>query len=222
MSVKTIVKGRNKKISEHFKSSEFDCHGDGCCTNTKYDDEIIKWLEQIRNYYKGPVNITSGYRCKKHNSDVGGNKNSGHINGTAVDITIKTKNGKKVTREEMSKYCESIGISRIGTYKNAPYMIHIGTGKKCYWLDSDYSITTFGGCKYSKPLLKTNEKIQRGDKGENVKYLQWWLKFRKLYHGNIDGDFGPKTEVAVDEYRKCKGWKKTGYVKQKAINELSR
>lgn len=212
--IKIYPKDSQKKLSEHFKLSEFHCHGNGCCKYTYVDEGILPYLEKIRAFFGKPLYINSGYRCYEHNKKVGGNRNSGHLKGKAVDIAF----GKDITREQLAKYAESIGVPRIGTYKNSPNMIHIGTGDKCYWLDSDYSIKTFGGCKYKKPTGR----FKKGSKGEGVKYVQWWLKFRGIYEGEIDGSYGPKTVEAVNKYRMKKGWKPSGVLYQKGIDNLDK
>lgn len=45
-------------------------------------------LQPIRNYYKKPVKINSGYRSPELNSLIGGSKTSDHCLGYAADIEI--------------------------------------------------------------------------------------------------------------------------------------
>lgn len=47
-------------------------------------------LQPIRDEYKKPIVISSGFRCKKLNKAVGGASNSDHIWGCAVDIHSKS------------------------------------------------------------------------------------------------------------------------------------
>ena len=44
MAIKTYVKGSPTQLSPNFKSREFDCHGNGCCSNTLIDDKLIVYL----------------------------------------------------------------------------------------------------------------------------------------------------------------------------------
>ena len=43
-------------------------------------------LDPARQKYGGPVLVNSGYRCPKHNAEVGGVANSQHMKGEAADI----------------------------------------------------------------------------------------------------------------------------------------
>ncbi len=56
-------------------------------------------------------------------------------------------------------------------------------------------------------VLRTNEPIEmpelkRGSKGDLVRRVQVVLKQISLYKGNLDGDFGAKTEAAVTAFQK--------------------
>ena len=76
------------KLSEHFDSSEFECHC-GKCAMPAIDSDLLELLEIVRSHFGKPVGITSGYRCEAHNKAVGGAKNSQHCQGIAADITVK-------------------------------------------------------------------------------------------------------------------------------------
>lgn len=49
---------------------------------------ISEVLECVRDFYFQPITITSGYRCPNVNKEVGGVKNSYHLQGLAVDLRI--------------------------------------------------------------------------------------------------------------------------------------
>ena len=138
-SVKTYVKGSPVQLSTNFKSTEFDCHGKGCCTKTLIDQKLIVYLQKIRNHFGKSVNINSGFRCKTHNASVGGASKSNHMDGEAADIQI---NGVKPI--EIAQYAESIGVLGIGVYS---WGVHIDTRTtKYFWYDGGESnVKTFGG-----------------------------------------------------------------------------
>ena len=64
-----------------------------CCGENKIHDEVIKHLNKALlflqdSFWSGvTVKVTSGYRCAKHNAEVGGAKHSLHIQGLAADTT---------------------------------------------------------------------------------------------------------------------------------------
>ncbi len=83
----------NKKVcnfSSYFKASEFKCKC-GKCTDTAYlDPKLVTYLDSLRIYYKKPVVITSGIRCKKYNNSLPGSSiTSSHMKGKAADVYIK-------------------------------------------------------------------------------------------------------------------------------------
>ena len=43
-------------------------------------------LDPAREAYGKPIKVNSGYRCPKHNAEVGGAKQSQHVKGEAADI----------------------------------------------------------------------------------------------------------------------------------------
>jgi len=49
-------------------------------------------FEKLRLSWGNPLKINSGFRCQKHNDEVGGVKNSRHAMGMAIDISTKKMN----------------------------------------------------------------------------------------------------------------------------------
>lgn len=94
------------KVSEHFEAKEFACK-DGSvelllCT------ELLEALEKIRNHFKSPCTINSGYRTPSWNAKVGGAGNSYHCKGMAADIRVKNVTPKKIA-EYASEIMENHG-----------------------------------------------------------------------------------------------------------------
>lgn len=155
MAIKTYAKGSNTKLSTNFNSSEFDCHGSGCCSSTLVDDKLVTYLQQIREHFGKPLNISSGYRCATHNKNVGGATNSRHAKGQAADIYITG-----VTPAEIAKYAESIGILGIGLYETNSdgFFVHVDTREtKSFWYgQNEASRTTFGGTTVANNKIDTS------------------------------------------------------------------
>ena len=68
---------RRMHITEQFTPSE------EIINNLK--ELCVHILQPLRDYI-GPLNISSGYRCPRLNSVIGGSKNSQHMTGQAGDI----------------------------------------------------------------------------------------------------------------------------------------
>jgi len=73
------------QLTTNFRLSEFYCP---CCGKAKISTALPRLLQQIRDEVGEPLTISSGYRCAKHNAEVGGVPNSDHTKGLAVDIPI--------------------------------------------------------------------------------------------------------------------------------------
>ncbi|MCS7233519.1 MAG: D-Ala-D-Ala carboxypeptidase family metallohydrolase [Synergistetes bacterium] len=83
------------KISFHFYLNEFECP---CCGTVKIDEILLQRLEALRILWGMPLRVTSGFRCEKHNKEVGGVDNSLHMQGRAVDLAVKEEDqGKFLT-----------------------------------------------------------------------------------------------------------------------------
>lgn len=155
MAVKTYKKGEKNRLSKNFESTEFDCHGKGCCSQTKIDEKLIDYLQQIADHFGKRVLVRkhSGYRCAKHNAAVGGAKYSKHVQGMAADFEVEG-----VKPAEVAKYAESIGVLGIGLYETAKdgYFVHIDTRtEKSFWYGkAQLHRDTFGGAP-AKPKLKS-------------------------------------------------------------------
>ena len=72
-----------------FKEKEFACK---CCgqlpplARENVKALVSEVLDPVREKLGMPIVVNSGYRCEKHNKDVGGVRNSQHLRGEAADI----------------------------------------------------------------------------------------------------------------------------------------
>lgn len=110
--IREFIKGKSEKISEHFSSSEFDCH---CmkddCRITYIDMALVDFLEKKRALWKKPIEVISGFRCTYRNQKCGGAKGSRHLIGQAADIKVDDMTG-----HQMAKDCQDAG--GMGVAKN--------------------------------------------------------------------------------------------------------
>jgi len=98
-----------KFSSRYFSSVDFACKH---CKITRIDDDLLEKLERVRQSLGFPLVITSGYRCSKHNKDVGGSERSSHLEGYAVDVKLPDGAMKLMFITQAIK----VGFKRIGVY----------------------------------------------------------------------------------------------------------
>jgi uncharacterized protein YcbK (DUF882 family) len=96
---------------KYFKLDEFNCK---CCGKNEMKKELLDRLDAARELAGVPFVIVSGYRCPKHNKEVGGVPDSAHTKGLAADI--RATNGKE--RFKILQALMLTGFDRIGVYKN--------------------------------------------------------------------------------------------------------
>lgn len=227
MATNTYKKGQRVKLSTNFVSTEFDCHGSGCCSSTLINPELVKYLQKIREHFNAPITITSAYRCITHNSRVGGATGSRHTKGDAADIVVKG-----VSPREVAKYAESIGIKGIGLYETSAdgFFTHIDTRPtKSFWYGQACAPrTTFGGNNSSgdsssNTSITNNSSVEisLNDTGTVVKEIQEMLKALN-YAIAVDGIFGLKTYAAVRDFQSKNGLVVDGIVGPKTLTALEK
>ena len=90
----------NKKVcsfSSYFTYKEFKCKCGKCSSPAYLNPKLITYLDEMRNYFKKPVVITSGIRCKEYNTSLpGSSKTSQHLKGNAADVYIKGVDPKEI------------------------------------------------------------------------------------------------------------------------------
>jgi len=118
------------QLSGNFTRDEFACK---CCGKNKTKKELITKLQRLRDFINLPIYIESGYRCKKHNSNVGGVVNSQHLLGKAADIMVK-KNNKWMSGRQIYRLVRKSKLFRnhgVGIYR---YFVHLDIrGKHARW-----------------------------------------------------------------------------------------
>ena len=116
----------NELLSRNFKKSELHCP---CCLQCKISPILLTRIQTLRDLF-GPIVITSGYRCIKHNKKIGGTKKSQHLKGNAVDIRVK--NLDSIRRFKLIKIVYELGFTGIGIGKNN-FHVDIRDGPPSSW-----------------------------------------------------------------------------------------
>ena len=63
-------------------------------------------LQPLRDHMNRPIIVNSGFRSKEVNKAVGGSKDSGHMLGTAADITMGSKTLNRLMYNYIRDNCE--------------------------------------------------------------------------------------------------------------------
>lgn len=101
------------RLTKDFTLEEFRCP---CCSGIKDSLQFrafVSHLQEARQNAGVPFLITSGYRCPKHNKEVGGINESAHTKGVAADIHAASSS----TKFAIIKGLLSAGFRRIGISK---------------------------------------------------------------------------------------------------------
>lgn len=118
------------RLSEHFDEKEFLCR---CCGAGKglIHPHLVIGLEMLRDLVKRPITVTCGYRCPKHNAEVGGVPNSYHVQGYAADIYVTG-----LSPYELAGQAARVPLffnGGIGIYPERSF-VHVDIGKKRRWM----------------------------------------------------------------------------------------
>tara|TARA_B100000780_G_C21099813_1_gene443790 strand:+ start:1482 stop:1859 length:378 start_codon:yes stop_codon:yes gene_type:complete len=105
-------------MTKNFNIKEFECKC-GCKMPEFVKNNVIELAEnlQIIRDEVGRLDLTNSYRCKDHNSDVGGSTSSQHLVGKAADVkseSIKPKEMAQIVNDLMKN--EKIKTGGIGIY----------------------------------------------------------------------------------------------------------
>lgn len=83
----------------YFDRSEFACHCGGKYCNgfpAEPQEKLIRVADRARKALGGAATVSSGVRCSRHNSSVGGVSHSRHLQGKAMDFCIAGKTAEQV------------------------------------------------------------------------------------------------------------------------------
>lgn len=123
-----IIQTKNPKSLDdwkykHFNPWEFISGGDG---SFKMDSSLLDKLDLAREVWGRPFIITSAYRDPLYNKQIGGVKNSMHVHGKAVDISLLDYN-----KEDLYYVLKYAGFTGFGlSYDN---FIHADIGRERIW-----------------------------------------------------------------------------------------
>jgi len=112
-----FTKDENRRLTVHFTVDEFRCP---CCGIAIVTLPLLRLLERLRDLVGEPLIITSGYRCPKHNAEVGGAPDSLHMAGCAADIRCDAVEPRK-----LAQLAGRVGFFGVLVYKDGH--VHVDT-----------------------------------------------------------------------------------------------
>jgi hypothetical protein len=184
----------NVYLAPDFQAREFACH-DGT-DKILVSDVLVMNLQKIRDHYKRPVKVSSGYRTAAYNTKIAGAKGSHHIAGEAADIRMEG-----VSSLEVCMYAQSLGVPYLGwyAYDDGTQFSHIDVhspGAACWKQRSAASgrspLSTF------LPVLKREFGVYT--RHDFVLVLQKQLALAG-YTVILDGKFGRATQGALKGFQ---------------------
>ena len=96
------------QITENFSLREFQCP---CCHTVMLHPKLAASLQKLREAWGRPLTVTSGYRCARHNAEVGGVPNSRHMRGLAADVAVprakQENSASSRARRDFQKSCHT-------------------------------------------------------------------------------------------------------------------
>lgn len=193
--IKMYPKGKVVQLAKNFKSTEFDCNGKGCCSETPISTDLVKILQQVRDHFGVSVNLNCGYRCPVHNAKVkGASKNSKHMEGIAADIVVKGVHPMRVARfiETLPEFKGRIGVYTWDDKGNG--FVHVdvrGTNSRAVYTENNTDYDT---------VPSFHVAVKKGMKGKIVKVVQRKLRSEKMYFGLIDGSCGKGTTAGIMKF----------------------
>ena len=101
----------NWTMTNYFSLKEQSCR---CCGEGQLNPRFLEKLNKARELAGIPFVLNCGYRCEKHNKEVGGSDTSSHLDGLAVDIRCTNS----VNRYKIIKALLEADICRIGIGKD--------------------------------------------------------------------------------------------------------
>lgn len=100
----------------HFKPHEFDSPDQPGSGKTGMDETFMRRLQMLRNLYRKPLQITSGFRTAAYNKQIGGAANSWHLKGKAADILIAGADAYELMGLALAVGFKGVGIQQKGVW----------------------------------------------------------------------------------------------------------
>ena len=122
---------------KYFTLNEFRCP---CCHSVRVAEALVFSLDMFRRIWAAPIIVNSGFRCLKHNKEVGGADNSRHLIGCAANVKPNAPELFEAFKFEAENLFKFLPDWELIIYKN---FIHIAVPRNeqfYLWNGSDITI----------------------------------------------------------------------------------
>lgn len=202
----------SKRITTHFHSTEFRCK---CgCGKIYIDEKLVNNLETLFSKLNASkCIISSGYRCSKHDKNVGGSGYGQHTLGLASDCIYYDKNNNPIPSKIVICVAHDLGIFK-GMAKINDNYTHLdirtsGTyrgdetrGNSSYWTNpyTYFGVSKSDVEKYTGKITSSKNKVTYQAHGKNKK----WYGNIEVGNGNYAGVFKvPIDGLYIDNHEYC-------------------
>jgi zinc D-Ala-D-Ala carboxypeptidase len=110
-----------------FSPDEIACRKTGMVMLTEASIDALTRLDKLREVMGHPLLVISGYRSPEHNADIGGAKNSKHMQGIAFDISMTNVDPHRFEAEATRLGFNGIGLYPPQKRSGSRNFIHIDT-----------------------------------------------------------------------------------------------
>lgn len=109
---------------ENFSPEEIACRGTG---QLLLVPQAMDKLQLLRELMDVPLHLTSAFRTRQHNANVGGKPNSLHTRGIAFDVSVYGH-----SMQAMETKARQAGFTGFGRYPSRNFL-HVDTGAPRSW-----------------------------------------------------------------------------------------
>ena len=116
---------------KYFQKFECACN---CCGLADIDHHLMELADEVRQLYGHPIKVNSGVRCTKHNTSIGGSRDSYHIAMPSRDILGCAMDLAPIERQNLWKLIQAVYEvfgDKHGVIKYLSFA-HVDTREKSY------------------------------------------------------------------------------------------
>ena len=97
-------------LTANFDLEEYACK---CgCGRADIKTELVNKVQEVRDILGRSIRINSGFRCERHNGNIGASETSSHIGGWAADLQTKGSAARYELLTVIMQVFDRVGIAK--------------------------------------------------------------------------------------------------------------